>query len=296
MIAQNNPVQGLQLSGKEIARLEQIAAEMRLRIVRMMGANKAHHFGGSLSLTDLVTALYFYKMRYNPKDPRDPGRDRFIMSKGHSVPAQYAALAMAGFFPLDELATLKALGSRLQGHPAMQHTPGLEGCTGSLGQGLSFANGMALAARIKGLHYRVYCLLGDGELHEGQVWEAAMTTSRCCLSNLTALVDANGLKAMDDASTCCKALAPVGERWAGFGWRVRDIDGHNMAEICSALDWATSQDDAPAVIVAHTVKGKGVSFIENHPAFHNSALNDEQFARAVEELEANLKTKSGARQ
>jgi transketolase len=295
MTTRINFTQGQPLSRKEVARLEQLAAELRLRIVRMMGANKNHHFGGSLSSADLVTALYFFKMRYNPRDPHDPGRDRFLMSKGHSVPAQYAALAMAGFFPVDELASLKQLGSRLQGHPAAHYTPGLEGCTGSLGQGLSFANGMAMAARIKGLDYRVYCLLGDGELHEGQVWEAAMTTARCRLSNLTAIVDANGFKAMDDASTCCKALAPVGERWAGFGWRVRDIDGHNMAEICSALDWASSQEDGPAVIVAHTVKGKGVSFLENQPGFHNSALNDEQYAKAVEELEANLKTKSEAR-
>ena len=296
MMGHTHSIPGQPVSRAEIARLERLAAEMRLRIVRMMGANKAHHFGGSLSLTDVVAALYFYKMCYNPQDPRDPGRDRFLMSKGHSVPAQYAALAMAGFFPLDELTTLKQLGSRLQGHPAMQYTPGLEGCTGSLGQGLSFANGMALAARIKGLKYRVYCLLGDGELHEGQVWEAAMTASQCCLTNLTAIVDANRLKAMDDARACCKALAPVGDRWSGFGWHVREIDGHNMAEICSALDWASSLEDRPAVIVAHTVKGKGVSFIENQPGFHNSSLNDEQYGRAVEELEANLKSRSEARQ
>jgi len=289
-------VQGELTPTLNIARLESIAAQMRLCLVEMMGPNKVHHFGGSLSLADLVTALYFYKMRYNPQDRRDPHRDRFIMSKGHSVPAQYVALAMAGFFPLAELATLKKLGSRLQGHPAMHCTPGVEGCTGSLGQGLSFSNGIALAARIKNLNYRVYCLMGDGELHEGQVWEAAMTTARLGLHNLTAIIDANRLKAMDDASASCKPLALVGARWAGFGWRVKEVDGHSIREICAALDWATNQNDAPVVIVAHTIKGKGVSFIENQAAFHNSSITEEQYARAILELEANLKIKSEALQ
>ena len=279
---------------RRITQLECIAAEMRLRIVKMMGPNKVHHFGGSLSLADLITALYFYKMRYNVQDPHESTRDRFIMSKGHSVPAQYVALAMAGFFPLEELTTLKQLGSRLQGHPAMQYTPGIEGCTGSLGQGLSFSNGMALAARIKNQSYRVYCLMGDGELNEGQVWEAAMTTARSGLSNVTAIVDANRLKAMDDASTSCKTLASVGARWAGFGWQVKEIDGHNIEEICKALDWATGLEDSPAVIVAQTVKGKGVSFIENQAAFHNSSITETQYAQAVVELEADLKIKSEA--
>jgi transketolase len=282
------------LSPDRLAGLERLAAQMRLNIVRMMGPNKYHHFGGSLSAADLVTALYFYKMRYDAKNPRDPGRDRFLMSKGHSVPAQYAALAMAGFFPLDELPTLKKLGSRLQGHPVMQLTPGLEGCTGSLGQGLSFSNGMALAAGINKLDYRVYCLIGDGELHEGQVWEAAMTSVRKRLTNLTAIVDANGLKGMDNACLCCKPLDGIGERWAGFGWQVKEIDGHDMRQICDALDWASSRDDCPAVIVARTVKGKGVSFIENQAAFHNGIVTDEQYIKAVAELEATLSNKSEA--
>ena len=161
----------------QLTALRRRAAEMRWHIVSMMGPNKAHHFGGSLSATDIITALYFYKMRYDPANPHWPGRDRFIMSKGHSVPAQYAALALSGVLPIEELATLKRLGSRLQGHPAMHYTPGIEGCTGALGEGLSYANGMALAGRIQGLDYRVYCLMGDGELHEGQIWEAAMTTA-----------------------------------------------------------------------------------------------------------------------
>ena len=275
------------ITRQEIGRLERLAAEMRLHIVRMMGPGKAHHFGGSLSAADLVTALYFYKMRYNPADPHWPERDRFIMSKGHSVPAQYAALAMLGVFPLEELSTLKKLGTRLQGHPAMHYTPGLEGCTGSLGQGLSYANGMALAARVHGLDYRVYCLLGDGELHEGQVWEAAMTPPKHCLTNLTAIVDQNGLKAMD-ATACGKPIEPLGKRFAAFGWAVKEIDGHDMAQVCRALDWASVRTESPGVIIAHTVKGKGVSLFEGQAAFHNAALTPEQYAQAEAELEAHL--------
>jgi transketolase len=273
-----------------IARLECLSAEMRVNIVRMMGANKPHHFGGSLSATDLICALYFYKMRYDPKNTDWPDRDRFVMSKGHSVPAQYAALAMSGVFPLEELMTLKELGTRLQGHPAMHLTPGIEGCTGSLGQGLSFANGIALAGRLNSLNYRVYCLLGDGELHEGQVWEAAMTTPKLCLTSVTAIIDKNGLKAMD-ASDCGKVLEPLSERWKAFSWEVREIDGHDMAQICGALDWTSEANDAPRAIVAHTVKGKGVSFIENQASFHNAPITDEQYDKAMAELEADLRAK-----
>ena len=214
-------------------------------------------------------------MRYDPKNPDWPERDRFIMSKGHCVPAQYVALAMLGVIPMEELPTLKQLGSRLQGHPAMQYVPGIEGCTGSLGQGLSYANGMALAGRIKGLDYRVYCLIGDGEMQEGQVWEAAMTSAKHCLGSVTAVIDANGLKAMDETH-CGKIMEPIAARWAAMGWRTREIDGHDMAQICEALDWAKESTDTPSVIVAHTVKGKGISFIENNPAFHNAALTPER--------------------
>ena len=267
--------------------LEHKAAQMRYQILRMMGANKTHHFGGSLSATDLVTALYFHKMNHDPGDPKWPDRDRFIMSKGHSVPAQYAALAMLGVIPLDELPTLKLLGSRLQGHPAMHWTPGLEGCTGSLGQGLSYANGMALAAMITGRSYRVYCLIGDGELDEGQNWEAAKTAATECLHNVTAIVDQNGLKAMDQTK-CGRTLAPLGARWEAFGWAVKEIDGHEMSEICEALDWAASVLDRPQVIIARTVKGKGVSFIENQAGFHNASVTEEQAAQAMSEIRAKL--------
>jgi transketolase len=260
---------------------------MRWHIVNMMGANKAHHFGGSLSAADTITALYFYKMRYDASDPNWPERDRFIMSKGHSVPAQYAALAMLGVLPVEELPTLKYMGSRLQGHPAMHETPGLEGCTGALGEGLSYANGMALAGRILGLSYNVYCLLGDGELQEGQVWEAVMTAAQHCLGNVVAIVDHNGLKAMDECA-CAKCLDPLTERWASFGWAALEIDGHDMAAICDALDWADEQTQQPSVIVANTVKGKGVSFIEGQAGFHNAPVSEEQLGRAVSELEAAL--------
>jgi transketolase len=276
----------------ELARLRRKAAEMRWHTVRMMGPNKAHHFGGSLSIADIVTALYFHKMRYDPGNPRWPERDRFLMSKGHSVPAQYAALAMLGVFPLEELPTLKHLGSRLQGHPAMHETPGLEGCTGALGEGLSYANGMALAGRIRGLSYNVYCLVGDGELQEGQIWEAAMTAAKHCLGNVVAIIDRNRLKAMDETE-CSKLLDPLPARWASFGWAVTEIDGHDLAAICNALDWADVQKQQPSVIIANTVKGKGISFVEGQAGFHNASMNEEQFQRAVSELETSLALAGG---
>lgn len=277
------------MTTRDVRRLRELAAELRLHVTRMMGANKAHHFGGSMSAADIVTALYFDAMRYDGKNPTWPERDRFIMSKGHCVPAQYAALAMLGVFPIEELATLKRMGSRLQGHPAMHLLPGIEGCTGSLGQGLSFANGMALAGRIKGLDYHVYCLVGDGEMQEGQVWEAAMTSVKHCLSSVTVIVDANGLKAMDETS-CGKIMEPIVDRWATLGWRACEIDGHDMAQICDALDWAKADTTGPSAIVAHTVKGKGISFIEGQAPFHNAALTPEQLNQALAELEATLTT------
>jgi transketolase len=275
-------------SQSQIDALRRQAAELRLHIVRMMGPNKAHHFGGSLSATDIVTALYFYKMRYDPANPQWPDRDRFVMSKGHSVPAQYAALAKLGVFPLEELATLKYLGSRLQGHPAMHYLPGIEACTGALGEGLSFANGVALAARVQKKSYRVYCLLGDGELHEGQVWEAAMTSVKQCLGNLVAIIDRNRLKAMD-ATECGKVLDPLAPRWASIGWAVKEVDGHDMAALCDALDWTDGQLNQPSMIIANTVKGKGVSFMAGQAGFHNAPITEEQYRQAVAELELALK-------
>jgi transketolase len=270
---------------RSIQELERLATELRLHIMNMMGANKAHHFGGSLSAADLMTGIYFHGMRYDPQNPTWPERDRFVMSKGHCVPAQYAALAMLGVFPLAELATLKQLGTRLQGHPAAHLLPGIEACTGSLGQGLSFANGMALAGRMQQRDYRLYCLMGDGETHEGQVWEAARTTAQQRLHNVTAIIDRNGLKAMD-SSYAAADLGHLAGRWAALGWAVREIDGHNMAEIVTALDWARAEDQAPCVILAATVKGRGVSFLEGQAQYHNAALSPEQLAAAIAELEA----------
>jgi transketolase len=275
-----------------LSRLQRIAAEIRLLVVKMMGCGKAHHFGGSLSAADVITALYFYRMNYDPNNPMWPERDRLIMSKGHSVPVQYAALALLGVFEVDELFTLKQLGSRLQGHPAMHCTPGLEACTGALGEGLSYANGMALAARVKGLNYRVFCVIGDGELHEGQIWEAAMTAPRKGLANVIALIDRNRLKAMDAADSS-KSMDPLPLRWESFGWAVQEIDGHNMQQICAALDRACSEKSRPSAIVCNTVKGKGVSFCEGEAGFHNAPISDEQYQQAVQELEADLRQLEG---
>jgi len=267
----------------QISELKQIAAKLRWQIVHMMGPDKIHHFGGSLSVVEIVTALYFYKMRYDPQNPQWPERDRFIMSKGHSVPAQYAALGLLGVIPIKELLTLKLLGSRLQGHPAMHLTPGLEGCTGALGEGLSYANGMALAGRIRSQHFHVYCVIGDGELQEGQVWEAVMTAAKHRLNHLTAIIDRNKLKAMD-APESSKILEPLSERWKSFGWVVRQVDGHDIFALCEALDWADLQDSQPSLIIADTVKGKGIPFIEGQSGFHNAALSVEQYQQAIQLL------------
>ena len=267
--------------------LEAKALEMRYHIVRMMGVNKAHHFGGSLSSVELVTALYFYKMRYDPSNPCWEERDRFVMSKGHGVPTQYAALAMLGVIPMEELPRLKRLGSILQGHPNACMTPGIEACTGSLGQGLSFANGIAMAARIRGLPARVYCLLGDGEIQEGQVWEAALGAVAQKLDNLVAMIDRNHLKSqgiVDDA----KPLDPLPEKWAAFGWHTVAVDGHNLRQICDALDEAETVKGRPTMIVAETVKGKGVPFMEGQFQFHNAPLDEEQFTLAIERLEKEM--------
>jgi len=267
----------------KLAELAGIAHELRYHIVRMMGAGKPHHFGGSLSVVEVVTALYFYKMRYDPADPRWDGRDRFVMSKGHSVPAQYAALARLGVLPLDELPRLKKLGSILQGHPNMHMTPGLEACTGSLGQGLSFANGIALAARIRGLECRVYCVLGDGELHEGQVWEAAMEAAGQKLDTLVALVDRNRLKSQGDVDEA-KPLEPLALKWEAFGWHTLVVDGHDLRQICDALDVAETTKGRPTAVIARTVKGKGVPFMEGQFQFHNAPISQQQWEEAMRVL------------
>jgi transketolase len=262
--------------------LERIAARVRLELVRMFGFGKAHHFGGSLSCVELATAVYFYKMNYSAALSADPQRDRFIMGKGHSVPTQYVILSMLGVIPPEELKTIKQLGSRLQGHPDILKTPGIEAPTGSLGQGLSFANGIALAARMDGLKFDIYLILGDGELHEGQIWEAAMTTAHYRLGNICVLVDRNRFQSQGEVDLM-KGIEPLEDKWRAFGWRAATIDGHDMGQICAALDGFAGCGEQPLAIIARTVKGKGVSFLENTYKYHNFALTEAQFLEAERE-------------
>ncbi len=261
------------------------ARDIRKHVVRMVGAASSGHPGGSLSAADIVTVLYFNEMNIRPNDPEWPERDRFVLSKGHAAPVLYAALAEAGYFPVDELITLRRIDSHLQGHPSMRSTPGVEMSTGSLGQGLSAACGMAIAARLDGATRRVYALLGDGELEEGQIWEAAMTAAHRRLDNLTAFVDANGLQ-IDGPVAEIKSMERIGERFAAFGWHVVEIDGHDIVAIMAALAEARRIQGRPTVVVARTVKGKGVSFMENQVGWHGTAPKPDQVQAALAELDA----------
>jgi transketolase len=264
-----------------IANLEDKARELRVAIVRTLHKSQSGHTGGSLSAIDMVTALYFHKMRHDPENPGWPGRDRFVLSKGHAAPAQYVALAHAGYFPREDLMMLRRLGSHLQGHPDSKSTPGVEVCTGSLGQGLSMANGMALGLRLDNSLARVYALLGDGELQEGQVWEAAMAAAHYKIDNLCALIDANSLQ-IDGEVAKVMAVAPIAAKFKAFGWHAMEIDGHDMSAILAALEHAETIKGQPTVIVAKTVKGKGVSFFENKAAYHGVPPSDEELPRALE--------------
>jgi len=267
---------------KNIKELEEISKKIRCGILETMEIGKKSHLGGSMSSADLVTALYFYKMKHDPKNPDDPERDRFIFSKGHSVLTQYAALAECGYFPKSILKTTKTLGSILQGHPEIR-TPGIEANTGSLGQGLSIGLGMAIGAKLDHRNYKVYVILGDGELAEGQIWEAATTASFYKLDNLIAIVDYNKLQAVGFLKKRYD-LGDIRGRFAIFGWKTFEINGHDMQEILQALDSVDEVKGAPSVIIAHTTKGKGVSFAENNPAFHNAPLTKEQVERAKADI------------
>jgi transketolase len=280
------------LADGELRELERRAAEVRLEIVKAMGPGRFHHFGGSLSATDVLVALYYHRMRFRPAEPDWPERDRVVLSKGHAVPALYVCLAMCGFFPRSELGTLKLFGSNLQGHPDMRKTCGLEANTGSLGMGLSVANGMALAGRATSRDYRVYAVLGDGECQEGQVWEAAMTAAHYRLDTLTAVVDRNELQAMGRTEERM-SVEPLAEKWRAFGWETFEIDGHEMREVCEALDAAGEVKGKPSAIIAHTVKGKGVAFMEGKPGFHNVMISAEQFREAEAALTAKLASLGG---
>lgn len=264
-----------------IPELQETAKKLRVAIVKTLHKSQSGHTGGSLSAIDLVTALYFHKMRHNPADPAWEGRDRFILCKGHAAPALYVALAETGYFPVEDLMTLRRLGSHLQGHPDSKSTPGVEVPTGSLGQGLSMAVGMSLGLKADGKSNRVYALLGDGELQEGQVWEAAMAGAHYRLDNLCAMVDANALQ-IDGEVAKVMNVAPIADKFRAFGWHAVEIDGHDMAAIIEALDLAETVAGRPTVIVARTVKGKGVSFFENKASYHGVPPSDEELPRALE--------------
>ena len=241
------------------------------------------HPGGSLSAVEIVTALFWRVMQHKPADPQWKDRDRFILSKGHAAPVLYSVLAECGYFPLSELATLRQLDSRLQGHADRTATPGVEMSSGSLGQGLSFAIGVALAGRLNSQSYRVYALLSDGECDEGQTWEAAMSAAHFKLDNLTAIVDNNGIQ-LSGFNRDIMNLDPLNKKWEAFGWHVTEVDGHDFTQLLDAIGKAQKVKGQPAVIIAHTVKGKGVSFMENNVDFHGKAPNAEQLEKALKEL------------
>ena len=264
-------------------RLEEIARRIRISVIEETYAAGSGHPGGSLSIADLLSYLYFAEMRIDPTDPCKADRDRFVLSKGHTAPALYAALAERGYFPKSDLLTLRKLDSYLQGHPDMKGTPGVDMSTGSLGLGISAACGMALAGKYRGAVYRVYTILGDGESEEGQVWEAAMFAAHYRLDNLVAVLDLNGLQ-IDGRITEVMNPTPHDTKFAAFGWNVLQIDAHNFAEMEAAFASARACKGKPTVILAHSVKGKGVSFMENEVDWHGKAPGKEEYARAMAEL------------
>lgn len=268
------------------AELKKIANEVRKGIIESVHSAKAGHPGGSLSATEVVTYLYFQEMNIDPAKPTDPDRDRFVLSKGHCAPALYAALANRGFFPVEDLVTLRQIGSHLQGHPCMAHTPGIDMSSGSLGQGISAAVGMALGAKLTGKDYRVYTLLGDGEIQEGQVWEASMLAAHRKLDNLVVIVDNNGLQIDGNIADVCSPY-PIDEKFAAFGFHVINVaDGNDFDQLAEAFLEAKNTKGQPTAIVMKTVKGKDVSFMENNAGWHGKAPNDEEFAIAMADLAA----------
>jgi transketolase len=270
------------------ARLADIARDCRVQIIRMLTHAGSGHPGGSLSVIDVLVSLVFGRMRYDPKRPDWPDRDRVVLSKGHAVPALYTVMARAGFFPEDRLVTLRKLGSPLQGHPDRVALPGIEAATGSLGQGLSLSLGMALGLKMAGSGARVYCVLGDGEIQEGQVWEAAMSAPHLGgpgrpLDNLAVIVDYNRIQ-LDDFVAKILDLEPLVAKWQSFGWPVIEIDGHDLDQIAKALDQAEATHTGPTCVIAHTVKGKGVSFMENNPEWHGKSPKPAEAVAAIREI------------
>jgi len=267
-----------------IPQLRKMSKKLRRHVITMIATAGSGHPGGSLSAADIVTALYFKILKHNPHNPQWENRDRFILSKGHAAPILYAALAECGYFPVEELATLRKLGSRLQGHTDRTFTPGVEMSAGSLGMGLSCAIGFALAARLDSRNYMTYVLLGDGECDEGQVWEAALSASQFKLDNLVAIVDYNQIQ-LSGRTQDIMCLDPFAKKWQAFGWHTVEIDGHDFDQIIAALQEAKAVKGKPSMIIAHTIKGKGVSFMENNVAFHGKAPSLEETGKALKELE-----------
>jgi transketolase len=281
--AQNNQAEVFS-SSASVTEMAAIAKRLRRHIVLMTGKAGSGHPGGSLSAVEIVTAIYFKVLRHKPSDPCWPDRDRFILSKGHAAPLLYATLAECGYFPVDELPTLRQMDSRLQGHTDCTITAGVEMSAGALGQGLSFAIGVALAGRLNSQDYQVYVLLGDGECDEGQVWEAAMAAAHFKVNNLVAIVDNNGQQ-IDGWNRDVMSLDPFNKKWQAFGWHVIEVDGHDLTQLLDAFEQAKLIKEQPIAIIAHTVKGKGVSFMENNPDFHGTAPNAIEVEMALKELE-----------
>lgn len=271
----------------DISQLKEIARQVRLDIIESTFAAGSGHPGGSMSAVEVIVALYYREMNYRPQEPHWPDRDRFILSKGHACPAQYSVLAQVGFFPHEELKDLRKLGSILQGHPDMLKTPGLDASTGSLGMGLSYGNGVALAGGIDRKDYRVYVMLGDGEMQEGEIWESAMTAAHRKLDNLCAILDYNKLQ-IDGFNEDVKGIEPIADKWRSFNWHVIEIDGHDFRQIFDALDEARQTKGKPTMIISHTVKGRGVSFMEKVAGFHGRCLKPEEMETAREELQKPL--------
>lgn len=272
--------------------LKILATKIRKHAIEGVYSAASGHPGGSLSISDLLALLYFEVMNVDPKNPKDENRDRFVLSKGHCAPALYGALAERGFFPTEDIKTLRQIDSYLQGHPDMKGVPGVDMSTGSLGQGISAANGMALAGKMDKKNYHVYTVLGDGELEEGQVWEAAMFASHYKLDNLTAFVDFNGLQ-IDGKITDVMSPCPIDEKFKAFGWDVRVVDGHNLDALRQNIKEAAATVGKPSVIIMKTTKGKGVSFMENVASWHGSAPNEEQYKQAMAELDRTLSELEG---
>ena len=280
------------MDNKELLEMQKIACKVRIWTIEGVFNAKSGHPGGSLSAADMITYLYFKEMNVNPANPKDPDRDRFVLSKGHCCPALYAALALKGYFSTDEIKVLRHIGAMLQGHPDMKGTPGIDMSSGSLGQGVSAACGMALAAKLDNKNYRVYTMLGDGECEEGQVWEAAMFAAHMKLDNLCMIVDFNGLQ-IDGHVNDVAGLEPLDKKFEGFGFEVLKIDGNNFDEIEHALNKAKTVKGKPTVILANTVKGKGVSYMENQVGWHGKAPNADEYKVALEELNEQLKILEG---